>query len=71
MVPCATIAVEGRAETTETARACNGPPVYGRYAAFVIGTSLRLERLTWLDATGKAFASTTSLPLSGYTQFQP
>jgi hypothetical protein len=42
-----------------------------RYAAFVIGTSLRLERLTWLDATGKAFASTISLPLSGYTQFQP
>ena len=42
-----------------------------RYAAFVIGTSLRLERLTWLDATGKAFASTTSLPRSGYTQFQP
>jgi hypothetical protein len=42
-----------------------------RYAAFVIGTSLRLERLTWLDAAGKAFASTTSLPLSGYTQFQP
>ena len=42
-----------------------------RYAAFVIGTSLRLDRLTWLDATGKAFASTTSLPRSGYTQFQP
>jgi hypothetical protein len=42
-----------------------------RYAAFVIGTSLRLERLTWLDATGKAFASNTSLPLSGYRQFQP
>jgi hypothetical protein len=42
-----------------------------RYAAFVIGASLRLERLTWLDATGKAFASTTSLPRSGYTQFQP
>jgi hypothetical protein len=42
-----------------------------RYAAFVIGTSLRLERLTWLDATGKAFASTTLLPRSGYTQFQP
>ena len=41
-----------------------------RYAAFVIGTSLRLERLTWLDATGKAFASTTALPRSGYTQFQ-
>ena len=42
-----------------------------RYAAFVIGTSLRLERLTWLDATGKAFASTTSLPRSGYMQFLP
>lgn len=42
-----------------------------RYAAFVIGTSLRLKRLTWLDAAGKAFASTTSLPQSGYTQFQP
>jgi hypothetical protein len=42
-----------------------------RYAAFVIGTSLRLERLTWLDTAGKAFASTTSLPRSGYTQFQP
>jgi hypothetical protein len=41
------------------------------YAAFVIGTSVRLERLTWLDATGKAFASTTSLPRSGYAQFQP
>jgi hypothetical protein len=42
-----------------------------RYAAFVIGTSIRLDRLTWLDATGKAFASTTSLPESGHTQFQP
>jgi hypothetical protein len=42
-----------------------------RYAAFVIGASLRLERLTWLDAAGKAFASTTSLPRSGFTQFQP
>jgi hypothetical protein len=42
-----------------------------RYAAFVIGTSLRLDRLTWLDATGKAFASTTSLPRSGHAQFQP
>ena len=42
-----------------------------RYAAFVIGTSLRLERLTWLDATGKAFASTAAVPRSGYTQFQP
>jgi hypothetical protein len=42
-----------------------------RYAAFVIGASRHLEHLTWLDATGKAFASTTSLPRSGYTQFQP
>jgi hypothetical protein len=42
-----------------------------RYAAFVIGTSLRLERLTWLDASGKAFASTTALPRDGYTQFRP
>jgi len=25
----------------------------------------------WLDATGKAFVSTTSLPESGHTQFQP
>lgn len=49
------------------------PRVVGgrRYAAFVVGASLRLERLTWLDAAGKAFASTTALPRSGYTQFQP
>jgi hypothetical protein len=49
------------------------PHVVGgrRYAAFSVGTSLRLERLTWLDAAGKAFASTTALPRSGYTQFQP
>ncbi len=49
------------------------PRVVGgrRYAAFVVGPSLRLKRLTWLDATGKAFASTTALPRSGYTQFQP
>ncbi len=42
-----------------------------KYAAFAIGTSLRLERLTWLNAAGKAFASTTSLPRFGDTQFQP
>ena len=42
-----------------------------RYAAFVIGASGHLERVTWLDATGKAFVSTTALPRSGYTQFQP
>jgi len=42
-----------------------------RYAAFVIGTSLRLERLTWLDASGRAFATSTALPRDGYTQFRP
>jgi hypothetical protein len=42
-----------------------------RYAAFTVATSLRLARLTWLDAAGRAFASTTALPRSGYTQFQP
>jgi hypothetical protein len=42
-----------------------------RCAAFVIGASLRLERLTWLDASGQAFASTTALPRDGYTQFRP
>ena len=49
------------------------PRVVGgrKYAAFTVPTSLRLVRLTWLDATGKAFASTTDLPRSGYTQFQP
>jgi hypothetical protein len=42
-----------------------------RYAAFSVGSSLRLKRLTWLDAAGRAFASTTALPRYGYTQFQP
>ena len=45
-----------------------------KYAAFAIGASLRLERLTWLNAAGKVIASTTALPRSGYTgytQFQP
>jgi hypothetical protein len=42
-----------------------------RYAAFSVGSALRLKRLTWLDATGQAFASTTALPRYGYTQFQP
>jgi hypothetical protein len=42
-----------------------------RYAAFAVGTSLRLTRLTWINAAGKAFASTVALPRSGYTQFQP
>jgi hypothetical protein len=49
------------------------PRVVGgrKYAAFAVATSLRLVRLTWLDSTGKAFASTTALPRAGYTQFQP
>jgi len=42
-----------------------------KYAAFAVGTSLRLECLIWLDATGQEIASTTALPRSGYTQFQP
>ncbi len=42
-----------------------------RYAAFVIGKSLRLTRLTWLNAAGREIASTTALPRYGYTQFQP
>jgi hypothetical protein len=42
-----------------------------RYAAFVIGKSLRLTRLTWLNAAGREIASTTALPQYGYTQFQP
>ena len=42
-----------------------------RYAAFAIGASLRLERLTWLNAAGQVIASTTALPRLGYTQFQP
>jgi hypothetical protein len=42
-----------------------------KYAAFLVGASLRLDRLTWLDAAGQEIASTTALPRSGYTQFQP
>jgi len=40
-------------------------------AAFSVGSGLRLKRLTWLEAAGRAFASTTALPRYGYTQFQP
>jgi Sigma-70 region 2 len=49
------------------------PRVVGgrRYAAFAVGASLRLTRLTWLDAAGREIASTTALPRYGYTQFQP
>jgi len=42
-----------------------------RYAGFAIGTSLRLKRLTWLNAAGQEIASSTALPAYGYTQFQP
>jgi hypothetical protein len=42
-----------------------------RYAALSVGAALRLKRLTWLDAAGRAFASTTALPRYGYRQFQP
>jgi hypothetical protein len=42
-----------------------------KYAAFAVGTSLRLRCLTWRNAAGHVFASTTRLPLYGYIQFQP
>ncbi|HEY6312129.1 MAG TPA: hypothetical protein VIY52_15180 [Streptosporangiaceae bacterium] len=42
-----------------------------KYAAFAVGSSLRLTRLTWRNAAGRVFASTTRLPLYGYLQFQP
>lgn len=42
-----------------------------KYAAFVVGKSVRVRRLAWLNAAGREFASTTDLPLSGYKQFQP
>ena len=46
--------------------------VAGRnYAAIAFSSSLRLTRLTWRNAAGKAFATTTRLPLYGYVQFQP
>ncbi len=49
------------------------PQVVGgrRYAAFTVGRSLRLTRLTWINAAGKEIASTAALPRYGYTQFQP
>jgi len=42
-----------------------------RYAAFAAGTSLRLNRLTWLNAAGKGIAGTAALPAYGHAQFQP
>jgi hypothetical protein len=41
------------------------------YAVFVVPDPLWLSRLTWLNAAGQAFASTTALPRYGYVQFQP
>ncbi len=55
--------------STEPARFC---VVAGRkYAAFIVPSPLRLAKLTWFDARGRAIASTTALPQYGYTQFQP
>ena len=42
-----------------------------KYAAFIVPSSLRLAKLTWLDARGRVIASTTALPQYGYVQFQP
>ena len=41
------------------------------YAAFIVPDPLRLVKLTWFDAGGRAFASTTAVPRYGYVQFQP
>jgi hypothetical protein len=42
-----------------------------KYAAFIVPRTLRLSRLTWLDATGGVIASTTTPPEYGYVQFRP
>jgi hypothetical protein len=42
-----------------------------RYAAFQVPSPLRLKQLSWLDATGRPFASTTAVPRYGFRQFQP
>jgi hypothetical protein len=55
--------------STEPATFC---VVAGRkYAALIVPDPLRLTKLTWFDARGRAIASTTALPRYGYTQFQP
>ena len=41
-----------------------------RYAAYMVPAPLRLVCMTWLDASGRKIAS-TSTPPYGYTQFQP
>ena len=62
-----------RATTSDGSTQLVAPRVVGgrRYAAFTVGASLRLTRLTWLDAAGREIASTIALPRYGYTQFQP
>jgi hypothetical protein len=42
-----------------------------KYVAFIVGDSVRLTRLAWLNAVGQTMASITGLPRYGYTQFQP
>jgi hypothetical protein len=42
-----------------------------KYAAFAVAPSVRVQRLSWLNAAGKEFARTTAVPLYGYKQFQP
>jgi hypothetical protein len=42
-----------------------------RYAVLIVGSPLRLTKLTWFDWRGRATASTTALPRYGYVQFQP
>jgi hypothetical protein len=42
-----------------------------KYVAFVVPSPRSLHRLTWLDAADRVIASTTAIPLYGYTQFQP
>jgi hypothetical protein len=55
--------------TSEPATLC---VIDGRtYAAFIVPNPLSLTKLTWLDAHGRAIASTKALPRYGYVQFQP
>jgi hypothetical protein len=42
-----------------------------KYAAFVVPDPFELTKLTWFDAAGKVMASTSAVPLYGYSQFQP
>jgi hypothetical protein len=42
-----------------------------KYATFIVSNPLRLVKLTWFDAQGRATASTTAVPRFGYVQFQP